>query len=73
MYDEEGKTPTFVDDENFRPRPSRARFLVLADLLCKNLGGFDAQSNPGERVDCNATDVTSGNAYSRASRESKCG
>jgi hypothetical protein len=54
--------PTFINDKDLRPQPPSARFLVLADLLGENFGTLNAQPNPGERMDSDATNVTCGNA-----------
>jgi hypothetical protein len=54
--------PTFINDKDLRPQPPSARFLVLADLLGENFGTLNTQSNPGERMDSDATNVTCGNA-----------
>ncbi|KAF8216897.1 hypothetical protein K438DRAFT_1558784 [Mycena galopus ATCC 62051] len=58
----EGTPPTFVDDQDFRPHPSGARLLVLADLASELFRGFDAESYPRERMNRDATNITCGNA-----------
>lgn len=51
---------TFVDDEDFRAQPARARLLVLPDASDQCIDGFSSQTNASKGMDGHAPDIARG-------------